>query len=714
MTRSLATSVESLVAWTKCVTTLCCRFYHITSENKTPETMTKVMEVLMQNFVSSNRNVSITTTKCISRLMQQCVQESWIDESIANLSSMEKRNVGITAFIDNVEEGLSYRNISSVPQILILIEQLFVRLKTKSFPLMCKVLHKVGSILESEALPQLQSQLQRILGVAIETMGPKQFLSILPLQLELTTSSEQLKHRAYLLPILREHVRNTELVFFVGYFVPLIQSLTQHSQKLDKLGRKADSKDAEMVVEQMWGLLENFCTFPTDMSNSFPSVARSMVSSLSSNSLIEPICDALVAVVRSQKAVIQFHEKNVSKEKKDQVATLASVLNALNEDEEDSEFVPEDEEEEEEEFEEEKEEISFLNSEENSEAVNKEEDSSMAGLNDSESSELPVQVSGASRKKIKEDPFVKMVSKLMHPISVEQAVQNKQILSSFSRQILPALFNAYTKSNQRDSENCILLAVIEYLSVTPKEDINKFFSDVLVPMIDKNYRPDVKDVTLTPQEASTATNKAKRTKKKITIIANLFSEHLSPENCTNFFDLIARTLRGKVAKDVKKWTKSIALSALAQLCKKNAQFVQANFKSLSRLLSKIDPTLDKKSKLRCWLELTKWVPSESIASHLQHCLSEAILGTKEMSAKARSRSRKLVVALSGLYVDRIKSKSISDFVVQLVAGFGANTPRMISASINAIALVLHSHKSDSHFSNSENFQLLFVFQKRKI
>ena len=60
--------------------------------------------------------------------------------------------------------------------------------------------------------------------MAIRSMGPERVLEAIPL--EITGENDDLNFpRSWLLPVLREHVRDTELAFFTSYFLPLSAKL---------------------------------------------------------------------------------------------------------------------------------------------------------------------------------------------------------------------------------------------------------------------------------------------------------------------------------------------------------------------------------------------------------------------------------------------------------------------------------------------------------
>ena len=68
------------------------------------------------------------------------------------------------------------------------------------------------------------------------------------------------------MPILKSHIKNTELSHFSGYFVPLSERLYQKVIDGETVKAKTmEVKILETVVEQIWALLPSYCDLPTDL-----------------------------------------------------------------------------------------------------------------------------------------------------------------------------------------------------------------------------------------------------------------------------------------------------------------------------------------------------------------------------------------------------------------------------------------------------------------
>lgn len=99
------------------------------------------------------------------------------------------------------------------------------------------------------------------------SMGPEVVLEAVPLEID--GSEENLDFpRSWLLPVIRDHVRETRLGFFTTYFLPLATTLKSKAMDLAQAGRTVESKIYDTLQWQIWTLLPGFCTRPTDVATS--------------------------------------------------------------------------------------------------------------------------------------------------------------------------------------------------------------------------------------------------------------------------------------------------------------------------------------------------------------------------------------------------------------------------------------------------------------
>ena len=103
-----------------------------------------------------------------------------------------------------------------------------------------------------------------VLGAAISACGPRAFLEHLPLDLldqhgrpNTQGGAGGARGRAWLLPLLREHISNTELAHFVEELVPLSEALFEVRVRAEQptdgsAPRPVEVKVMEALIEQIW------------------------------------------------------------------------------------------------------------------------------------------------------------------------------------------------------------------------------------------------------------------------------------------------------------------------------------------------------------------------------------------------------------------------------------------------------------------------------
>jgi len=118
-----------------------------------------------------------------------------------------------------------------------------------------------------------EAEVDQVIGKAVTVMGPRTVLSAIPLNITGDETDYEFKS-SWLLPVLRENIRNTELGFFSEYFLPLAAKCLNRSVMSGENGDKVGQKTYEVVTYQIWALLPGFCNCPTDINSSFKSIAR--------------------------------------------------------------------------------------------------------------------------------------------------------------------------------------------------------------------------------------------------------------------------------------------------------------------------------------------------------------------------------------------------------------------------------------------------------
>jgi len=135
-------------------------------------------------------------------------------------------------------------------------------------------------------------------------MGPESILGILPLNLVKRLPGQS--GRAWLLPILRDHVLNTNLAHFRSEFVPLSEAMYQKVIDNGSSEKTMEIKIFETIIQQIWALLPGYCNLPRDLTQAFDQSFAELLANLlyKQTELRADVCRALQTLVESNQEII--------------------------------------------------------------------------------------------------------------------------------------------------------------------------------------------------------------------------------------------------------------------------------------------------------------------------------------------------------------------------------------------------------------------------
>ncbi|GAB6025472.1 pre-rRNA processing protein [Chamberlinius hualienensis] len=174
--------------------------------------------------------------------------------------------------IDSFEKCLSFQHNEIWPCVFQVLAVVFEVLGKVCHPLMKKCLRSLAD-LRSSPLFQYTSELDYTFGKAVKTFGPRVIMEIIPLSL--IQDGTNFEH-SWLIPVLRDNVQETELSYFKEYFLPLIGKCQTKIQNFKSDENKVMLKTYELLYYQLWSLFPGFCTLPTDLAESFKSIAKKL------------------------------------------------------------------------------------------------------------------------------------------------------------------------------------------------------------------------------------------------------------------------------------------------------------------------------------------------------------------------------------------------------------------------------------------------------
>lgn len=253
----------------------------------------------------------------LSALVRYCIPDLAIEEALAAKEQGRTHALlTIIAFFDDALDHQALRYSHARPEILSTLAMLVSRVRLRSAPTSSSekrgspaakelVLPIVSTIASLRSQPNFdhREQADAVIGAAIEVCGPALVLQILPLNLFVEGSV--IEGRAWLLPLMRTRITNTELSHFVSSMVPLSEMLFNKRAEADETDadgkRKApvQAKVYEALTEQVWALFPCYCDLPTDLTEALTKEFVELLANVlySQTTLRPSICHGLQVLV---------------------------------------------------------------------------------------------------------------------------------------------------------------------------------------------------------------------------------------------------------------------------------------------------------------------------------------------------------------------------------------------------------------------------------
>uniref|UniRef100_A0A8C1ULH3 Ribosomal RNA processing 12 homolog n=1 Tax=Cyprinus carpio TaxID=7962 RepID=A0A8C1ULH3_CYPCA len=272
----------------------------------------RLFSVTMSCLLSPHTQVVSTATQTLKTLLNECVAPHMAEISPVLPSTSAGNGACILKMFRIVEEGLSYRFHASWPFVLQILGCFYRAAGRQAHPIMIKSLQSLGDLRATPQFP-FSGELDLAVGGAVESMGPEVVLKAVPLLI--TGTDDDLEFpRSWLIPVIRDHVKNTQLAYFTSYFFPLANNLKQTVYLKCRLCQYYCIKLWYMFI---WTMLPGFCTKPTDLLASFKGIARSLGMALNDRpDLRLCICQALRTLINKscdteeEKAELKRFSKN--------------------------------------------------------------------------------------------------------------------------------------------------------------------------------------------------------------------------------------------------------------------------------------------------------------------------------------------------------------------------------------------------------------------
>jgi ribosomal RNA-processing protein 12 len=248
------------------------RGYDVSAQIEPEETFQKLPDLfnLISAFLaSSSHNIRVSASECLISFMANCVPDSVIlepsiyDEKI--LAKLSKTAVDL----------LSVKYQAAWMETFNVMGAMFDGLRWRADPILADVVKTIGELRGNDSFTG-KKEADEIIGKAIRAMGPESVLRILPLNLAKAKLGQP--GRAWMLPILRDYVSNTNLQHFKTEFVPLSELMFQRVIDHGEAEKTMEIKIFETLVQQIWALLPGYCDLPLDLMESFDQGFAELVS----------------------------------------------------------------------------------------------------------------------------------------------------------------------------------------------------------------------------------------------------------------------------------------------------------------------------------------------------------------------------------------------------------------------------------------------------
>ncbi|KAJ1525453.1 hypothetical protein ONE63_010264 [Megalurothrips usitatus] len=226
----------------------------------------RLFTTVSQLLLCDKPDILSNATHCLSAVISDSLKLAAAPEVV------ERYTATLSKVFSVLQDCLKYQYHSAWKHVIHLLGAFFEHCGASCESIVLPCLTALGELQDSYQFTCV-NEVDRALGKAIQCMGPKAVLKAIPLQITGEEVNHQIK-RSWLLPILRESIRNTQLGFFAEYFLPLAGVSWRKCKELESQGRKAESVIYELFQAQVWSLLPSFCNHPTDIKESFKNIAK--------------------------------------------------------------------------------------------------------------------------------------------------------------------------------------------------------------------------------------------------------------------------------------------------------------------------------------------------------------------------------------------------------------------------------------------------------
>ncbi|KAI6249720.1 Ribosomal RNA-processing protein [Erysiphe necator] len=275
------------------------RGYSVSAKAHPNDTFQKLPELF--NFIaeflsSSSVAIRVSASECLISFIENCIPKTVILEpSVFEQKVLEKLGKASV-------ELLSLKYQVAWMQTFKILGSMFDVFLWQAENTMLDVTKAVGDLRENSSFSG-KNEADYVIGKAIHAIGPEAILKIIPLNILEPKKGQQ--GRAWILPLLRDNVRNSYLRHFKQVFIPLSEAIYQRVMDHKDSEKTMEIKIFEALVQQIWAIFPGYCDLPLDLVENFDQAFAEIISNLlyTQPELRPDICKALLTLVESNKSV---------------------------------------------------------------------------------------------------------------------------------------------------------------------------------------------------------------------------------------------------------------------------------------------------------------------------------------------------------------------------------------------------------------------------
>ncbi|AGO13853.1 AaceriAGL014Cp [[Ashbya] aceris (nom. inval.)] len=258
-----------------------------------------VFNVISFYLASETSEVYFSASQCLIAILTDAIKdELLLYPPQVDAETFEAVDDVISKLAEIFTGFLSINFTHCAKEVLNTLAAAFKKLKHRCNPDFLRPLEIVGAWrTNEEQFLDFRNEAEQVIGAAIEAMGPETVLGCLPLNIE--NPSDNRPGRAWLIPLIRDHTKNSLLSIFAKEFIPTIRHFESTIEKLDK--ESIQCKLFQTVVDQLWSTFPQFCCLPKDLRDVFTDDFAAELASLlySRIELRTVICNGLKLLVTS-------------------------------------------------------------------------------------------------------------------------------------------------------------------------------------------------------------------------------------------------------------------------------------------------------------------------------------------------------------------------------------------------------------------------------